>query len=435
MIPPLAPGQISEQQNMVGWRNTFNMRHVTLMNMTSSQSRNGVKGYLKSGFITGPAKSLDILRKNLQSSINKDIDNVLKKYLDKFFQPAVNNIRTNLGKESVTDDHIRVVCRQMLEEAKAMYQSCPASRDSSPFDSSDTEIVLDNRINRKNQRKRKESDTDSETSGVNYKRHKFRTTSSQVDGNQVLRLPSKRESPKWDADRITSSTLFMMGSKANKVLGFGPTRGRLYARHPELFRYSGDQEDKDWLTSRNLMQMSGGKAYLVLLDDIREMTQLDEYRNNPNLQIGELVGFEAPIFMLNKIKNFIEQVRTDRKTMATPLDLFDFHSMTPPIDSAPSTPSDTLQMLESHSVSTTSSKHSENNFIHIPDMSPGSTNSLLTQSPLPTNAGLLSPNMLMNIATPDNNGPVMLMPDNSQTGTCLSTLLASQLSSDNSQEF
>lgn len=30
----------------------------------------------------GPAKSLDLLRKNLQSAINKDIDAVIKKYLE-----------------------------------------------------------------------------------------------------------------------------------------------------------------------------------------------------------------------------------------------------------------------------------------------------------------------------------------------------------------
>lgn len=57
----------------------------------------------------------------------------------KFFQPAINNIKTNLGKESVGEEHVKDVCRQMLEDAKSMYKVCPVSRDSSPYEYSDSE--------------------------------------------------------------------------------------------------------------------------------------------------------------------------------------------------------------------------------------------------------------------------------------------------------
>lgn len=66
------------------------MRQVTLMNLAASHmgSRNGVKSEFKNfinhGCITSPAKSLDLLRRNLQSAINKDIDCVIKKYLEVF---------------------------------------------------------------------------------------------------------------------------------------------------------------------------------------------------------------------------------------------------------------------------------------------------------------------------------------------------------------
>ncbi|KAK9688487.1 DNTTIP1 dimerization domain [Popillia japonica] len=448
MIPPLAPGQTDDQQNMVGWKNTFNMRQVTLMNLAASHigSKNGVKNEIKNfmnhGCITSPIKSLDLLRKNLQNAINRDIDCVIKKYLEKFFQPAVSNIRGNQGKDSVNDEHIKFVCRKMLDDAKVMYKSSVLSRDSSPYDYSDSEVgYIEGRyINA--HRKRKESDTDSETGGaLGRKRHKYRAT--HLIENHMLKLPSKREGPKWDPDRINGNTLFIMGARANKVLGYGQTRGRLYVRHPELVRYSGDQEDKEWLTSKNLMPPSGGKAYLMILEDIKELTMADEYKNSPNLQLHELQGFEAPPFLINKIKAFIEQVRTDKKLL---LDMFECQrsqSITPPstaVDSAPSTPSDTLQ--ESHSVSTTSSKHSEPNFIHIPEISPGSNNSLmsgqLTQSPIPTSSSLLSPNMLMTIASTEgqnHNGSVMVLPENTQNESCLSTLLASHISSDNSQDF
>lgn len=61
------------------------MRQVTLMNLAASQlgARNcNTSNYMSAGCITSPAKSLDILRKNIQSAINKDIDNVIRKYLE-----------------------------------------------------------------------------------------------------------------------------------------------------------------------------------------------------------------------------------------------------------------------------------------------------------------------------------------------------------------
>lgn len=229
-----------------------------------------------------------------------------------------------------------------------------------------------------------------------------------------------------------------MGAKANKVLGYGQTRGRLYVRHPELVRYSGDQEDKEWLAAKNLMPPSGGKAYLMILEDIYELTQNDDYRNSPHLQLHEMKGFEVPTFLLNKIRAFMENVRTDKKAVIN-LDSFEIsHNQT--VDSAPSTPSDTLQMIESQSVSTTSSKHSDNNFTHIPEVSPGSNNSLLssqlTQSPISASGNLLSPNVLLSMAGSEisnSNGSIMILPE--QHHRCLSSLLASQISSDNSQEF
>lgn len=45
-------------------------------------SLNEIPSYRRSHCMPGPAKSLDLLRKNLQSAINKDIDAVIKKYLE-----------------------------------------------------------------------------------------------------------------------------------------------------------------------------------------------------------------------------------------------------------------------------------------------------------------------------------------------------------------
>lgn len=216
-----------------------------------------------------------------------------------------------------------------------------------------------------------------------------------------------------------------MGAKANKVLGYGQTRGRLYVRHPELIRYSGDQEDKEWLTQNSLMSPTGGKAYLMVLEDIKDLAINDDYKNSPNLQLSELKGFEVPSFMINKIKNYIETTRTDSKH-----DLNDFrtNSLTPPtvVDSAPSTPSDTLQMLECQSASTVSSKQSDP-FDNIPELSPGSNHSFISG---PFNQ---SPNNLYNQQNNVQQSPIAINSGDSNYNN-LSVLLASQIASDNSNE-
>ncbi|PSN45742.1 hypothetical protein C0J52_13780 [Blattella germanica] len=275
----------------------------------------------------------------------------------KFFQPAVDNIRNNLGTGSVSEEHVRDVCRQILEDAKQMYCSSSQSRGSSPFNElsdSETGSIGEYRFGRPSVRvsvkqifkkiiitqklvftgfgfkytilptkkliKYRVSGarfTNSEASqSARRKRSKPRPPGNfPADRSTPLKVgrgePIRREGPKWDPARIMKDTLFVMGARANKVLGFGQTRGRLYIKHPGLFKYSGDQEDKEWLSRHNLMPPTGGKAYLMVLEDIRELAETDEYRNNPNLLLHELKGFEAPDFMQKKIRSYASHMRTD----------------------------------------------------------------------------------------------------------------------------
>lgn len=132
-----------------------------------------------------------------------------------------------------------------------------------------------------------------------------------------------------------------MGARANKALGYGQTRGRLYARHPELLRYSSDTDDKEWLARHNLLPANGGKAYLMILEDINELAQTDEYRNNPNVMLSEIHGFEVPMFLLNKVRTFMDQVRTDRVALnMNPPAAFDIYEF--PTAQCPTPPNDTL---------------------------------------------------------------------------------------------
>ena len=71
----------------------------------------------------------------------------------KFFQPAVDNIKNNLGASSVSEEHVREVCRQILEDAKQMYCSNSQSRGSSPFNElsdSETGSIWECRFGRPN---------------------------------------------------------------------------------------------------------------------------------------------------------------------------------------------------------------------------------------------------------------------------------------------
>lgn len=64
------------------------MRQVTLENLADmGVNENGGKNAVKAAKMRGrnvvnAAKSLDLLRQNIQSAINNDIDRVIKKYLD-----------------------------------------------------------------------------------------------------------------------------------------------------------------------------------------------------------------------------------------------------------------------------------------------------------------------------------------------------------------
>lgn len=64
-----------------------------------------------------------------------------------YFVPAISNIRGNLGQGSVNEEHVRELCRTMLDEAKHLYLNSPLSRSDSPFNAaSDTSTLIESRF-------------------------------------------------------------------------------------------------------------------------------------------------------------------------------------------------------------------------------------------------------------------------------------------------
>ena len=45
-----------------------------------------------------------------------------------------------------------------------------------------------------------------------------------------------------------------------------------------VLQYGGDQDDKQWLHEKQHMPATGGRTYLLIADDIRDLAQTDEYR-------------------------------------------------------------------------------------------------------------------------------------------------------------
>ncbi|CAB3241994.1 unnamed protein product [Arctia plantaginis] len=228
---------------------------------------------------------------------------------DKFFVPAVNNIRLNLGDESVSEDQVRAVCRAMLDATRLLYTTPPKpapspleNSDSESNNSADSKFVKQPTLQSPSQ-KRKDADNDVD---MNIKRKKIKqedTTDSA--SSSPLPSPAIRDPEKWNPARLSQETLFIMGSHAHKVLGLGNSRGRLYTRHAGLPRYPADTADKEWIASHNLVNAVGGKTYIMVLEDIEELANSEAYRHSSLPMLGELTGFKVPMFMLRKIKSYV----------------------------------------------------------------------------------------------------------------------------------
>ncbi|XP_069365467.1 uncharacterized protein [Maniola hyperantus] len=253
-------------------------------------------------------KSLDMLRQTIQSAVTREIDQVIKKYLEKFFVPAVNNIRLNLGDESVSEDQVRAVCRAMLDATRLLYSTPPRTVTTgfadvtSDAESSNTENKLTRQtFQNSSQNKRKDMELDIDFSKIK----KIKQEDTDSGSSSPIPSPALRDPEKWNPARLTQDTLFIMGSHAHKVLGLGNSRGRLYTRHAGLLRYPADPADKEWIATHNLVNAVGGKTYIMVLEDIEELATSDAYKHSSLPLLGELTGFKVPPFMLRKIKAYV----------------------------------------------------------------------------------------------------------------------------------
>ncbi|XP_072296182.1 deoxynucleotidyltransferase terminal-interacting protein 1 [Eucyclogobius newberryi] len=243
---------------------------------------------------TDPQISMELLRAVLQPSLNQEILQVFSKY-HQLLNKAAENVKENIGDEVQTDQLISETCRNALEHAKLLFPETEVKRPPPEL-------------------KRHRDDESHRASPVPKKR-KPRAgpvpdrplSFSQV---KVKAEPVKREGPKWDPNRLNDNSTFVLGSRANKALGMGGTRGRIYIKHSDLFKYAADAKDKQWLAERHHMRATGGKmAYLLIEQDIQDLAQSDEYKECPDVHMEEMKPFSVPVWMVEKMQRAMEAQR------------------------------------------------------------------------------------------------------------------------------
>uniref|UniRef100_A0A8C5R8L4 Deoxynucleotidyltransferase terminal-interacting protein 1 n=1 Tax=Leptobrachium leishanense TaxID=445787 RepID=A0A8C5R8L4_9ANUR len=249
--------------------------------------RRGRRSHTAASF-RDPVVSMELLRAVLQPTINEEIQGVFNKYMT-FFQKAASNVRDNIGEQVDPDQLIRETCRSCLEQAKVLF---PDKEKTVQRPSSDASFM---------KRARQADDEGTMRRSPVPKKRKGRPPGQSMGGDRTyvpftsvkskVVEPIRRSGLKWDPFRLNEMTTFVLGSRANKALGMGGTRGRLYIKHPELFKYAADPQDKQWLTEQQHMRATGGKmAYLVVEQDIMELAASDEYRLQQELMTLMMSG-------------------------------------------------------------------------------------------------------------------------------------------------
>uniref|UniRef100_A0A1A8GML4 Deoxynucleotidyltransferase terminal-interacting protein 1 n=2 Tax=Nothobranchius TaxID=28779 RepID=A0A1A8GML4_9TELE len=250
---------------------------------------------------TDPLVSMDLLRAVLQPSFNNDIMAVFRKY-QKFFEKAAENVKENVGDDVQPDLLIRDAYRNVLEHAKQLFPEVEGKKAGSEIPVKRARPIDEDYSHRGSpipkKRKSRPGAIHASDRTVNFSLVKPKSE------------PIKREGPKWDPSRLTDGSTFVLGSRANKALGMGGTRGRIYIKHADLFKYAADSKDKQWLAERHHMRATGGKmAYLLIEEDIQDLSHSDEYKDCPDVRMDELKPFSVPPWMVEKMQRAMEAQR------------------------------------------------------------------------------------------------------------------------------
>uniref|UniRef100_G3TWJ0 Deoxynucleotidyltransferase terminal-interacting protein 1 n=1 Tax=Loxodonta africana TaxID=9785 RepID=G3TWJ0_LOXAF len=311
--PPRAPGSLARGLENLPYRHrkagdgTFENPWNIMIKHRQVQRR-GRRSQMTTSF-TDPAISMDLLRAVLQPSINEEIQTVFNKYM-KFFQKAAMNVRDNIGEGVNAEQLIQEACRSCLEQAKLLF--------------SDGEKVIP-RLTHELPGIKRGRQTEEECAHRGSpipKKRKGRPpghilSSDRAAAGMVWKPkscePIRREGPKKLSPYKTSfSSTYFLKLSIICLEYYGLLR-TIYIKHPHLFRYyAADPQDKHWLAEQHHMRATGGKmAYLLIEEDIRDLAASDDYRGCLDLKLEELKSFVLPSWMIEKMRKYMETLRTE----------------------------------------------------------------------------------------------------------------------------
>ncbi|CAH8476993.1 unnamed protein product [Heterobilharzia americana] len=133
--------------------------------------------------------------------------------------------------------------------------------------------------------------------------HLSRKSCIQGENNVDASVTKRNNSQKFKFDQTTQ---FALGSSANTWLGMGTARGRIYSKHPELFRYACDNDDKAWLVQTGIIISHGVRAYLVHAEQVYQIAGEMNACKTKSTFVGRsetLRTFKLPQWILLKVKN------------------------------------------------------------------------------------------------------------------------------------
>ena len=165
----------------------------------------------ENSIVTDPGQTLELVRIIIQQEINTKIQAILNTYIESHLQPAVNNMKHNLGEENVPLRLVEDACISLLENAKEVYMSRSPESPKKVNRSKSPGQVL----------KRSISSVSSTNSPNAKKSCVIKSGLGRPNTDLILvnksGRPVRREGPRWEADRLEKDTLFILGSRANKV--------------------------------------------------------------------------------------------------------------------------------------------------------------------------------------------------------------------------
>ncbi|RDD46517.1 Deoxynucleotidyltransferase terminal-interacting protein 1 [Trichoplax sp. H2] len=257
-------------------------------------------------------RALELLRSTVQYSFNKEIMKLCEENL-MLYEIAAKNIRENTG-DNITRDDIYALIRKSLDESKRMFEPGKTKASQS---GEKRERIKEPRIEKYKHKaatvkQNIHATVAAKKKGIKLKRKVRGKGAKGERGSKMARLEDKHPALQWHEDDVDYNTRFILGSKANKILGYSSARGRLYSKHPQLFKYVGDQDDRQWLYDNKLLPITGGKAYMLIARRVKQLVEdFEEYRNNDTIQgrKEELNGFHVPRQMIEKMKNAIRASR------------------------------------------------------------------------------------------------------------------------------